>query len=77
MLFQKDNIYTVPNALSLSRIVISPFIAYSVVSDQHLTALALFGVAGVTDFVSSFSYLRNIHQLYSLNPRALLCRLFL
>jgi cardiolipin synthase len=47
----KDNIYTIPNALSLSRILISPVTAYTVISGQHTLALALFGIAGITDFL--------------------------
>ncbi|KAL5269082.1 hypothetical protein ACHWQZ_G002797 [Mnemiopsis leidyi] len=47
----KDNIYTIPNALSLSRIILSPIVAYSIVNGQHSAALALFGIAGFTDFL--------------------------
>lgn len=47
----KDNIYTIPNGLSLARILMSPMIAYSVVTAHHTTALALFGTAAITDFL--------------------------
>lgn len=47
----KDNIYTIPNALSFSRILLSPIVAYSVINGHHSTALVLFSVAGLTDFL--------------------------
>ncbi|RNA05820.1 Cardiolipin [Brachionus plicatilis] len=47
-------IFTVPNALTLSRIASVPFINYFVFTDQHELACSLFVLAGVTDFVDGF-----------------------
>ena len=71
--FQKDNIYTIPNALSLSRIVMSPVIAYTVLNGQHSVALALFSVAGITDFVSLMAdilYLTSFLEILKLDFRS-------
>ena len=42
---------TIPNLLTLSRIVASPFIAILIAQQHYRTALALTGMAGITDFV--------------------------
>ncbi|KAK4196505.1 CDP-alcohol phosphatidyltransferase-domain-containing protein [Triangularia verruculosa] len=46
---KKENIYTIPNLLTFSRIAASPFIGYAILHDQHALALGLFAYAGVTD----------------------------
>lgn len=46
---QKENIYTIPNILTFSRIIASPFIGYAILHDQHALALGLFAYAGVSD----------------------------
>lgn len=43
---------TVPNLLSLGRIVLSPVLGYLVISSNFSVALGLFAVAGLSDIVS-------------------------
>ena len=47
----QENILTVPNLLSVSRIALSPALGYLVLSENYPLALGLFAVAGVTDMV--------------------------
>ncbi|KAL4780572.1 CDP-alcohol phosphatidyltransferase-domain-containing protein [Aspergillus varians] len=49
-----ENIYTVPNILTFSRIVAAPIVGYCLVYDHHATALALFAYAGITDLVDGY-----------------------
>lgn len=50
--FLQENIVTVPNLLSLGRIVLSPVLGYLVISSNFSVALGLFAVAGLSDMVS-------------------------
>ena len=45
---------TVPNLLSLGRIVLSPVLGYLVIIGNYSAALGLFTVAGLSDMVRSF-----------------------
>lgn len=45
----RENIYTIPNILTASRLVAAPFIGYCILHDYHATALGLFAYAGITD----------------------------
>ncbi|CAD5226347.1 unnamed protein product [Bursaphelenchus okinawaensis] len=47
----KDNIYTIPNALCVTRIVLTPVIGYLVVTESNLAACNLFLLAGFTDLI--------------------------
>lgn len=47
----QENIATIPNALSLGRIVLSPALGYLVVSNHFTAALGLFVVTGLSDVV--------------------------
>lgn len=49
-----ENIYTVPNILTLSRLLSAPVIGYLIIHEQHLPALALFVYAGITDLVDGW-----------------------
>ncbi|KAL9016306.1 MAG: hypothetical protein Q9185_006348 [Variospora sp. 1 TL-2023] len=49
-----ENIYTIPNILTLSRLIAAPIIGYLTVHDQHVAALALFIYAGATDLVDGW-----------------------
>ena len=49
-----ENIYTIPNILTFSRLVASPVIGYLILHDQHRAALALFVYAGATDLVDGW-----------------------
>ena len=49
-----ENIYTVPNILTFSRLVAAPLVGYFLVHDQYSYALALFTYAGITDLVDGY-----------------------
>ncbi|KAL3480691.1 phosphatidyl synthase [Aspergillus californicus] len=49
-----ENIYTVPNILTLSRLVAAPMVGYFLVHNYQATALALFAYAGITDLVDGY-----------------------
>lgn len=49
-----ENIYTVPNALTFSRLLAAPAIGYLVLHDYHAWAVGLFAYAGITDLVDGY-----------------------
>ena len=49
-----ENIYNIPNILTVSRLIAAPVTAYLLVHDHHKWALALFAYAGVTDLVDGW-----------------------
>ncbi|KAI4126618.1 MAG: hypothetical protein LQ338_003640 [Usnochroma carphineum] len=49
-----ENIYTIPNILTCSRLVAAPIIGYLTLNEQHVAALALFIYAGATDLVDGW-----------------------
>ena len=49
-----ENIYTLPNILTFSRLLSAPVIGYLIIHEQHLPALALFVYAGITDLVDGW-----------------------
>lgn len=49
------NIYTIPNALTFSRIIISPAIGYFICAGMYNQALACFMFAAATDFLDGFA----------------------
>eukprot|EP00794_Sanderia_malayensis_P019887 gene19887-21828_t len=51
---QNENIFTIPNVLSLMRIGLSPVIGYCVLQSEYTTALVLLGIAGVSDLLDGF-----------------------
>jgi hypothetical protein len=50
----RENIYTVPNILTFSRLVVAPFIGYAILHDAHTLALGLFAYAGVSDLLDGW-----------------------
>ena len=46
---RRENIYTIPNLLTASRLVAAPFIGYCILHDYHAWTLGLFAYAGITD----------------------------
>lgn len=59
-----ENIYTVPNLLTASRIVAAPFIGYAILHDAHAWALGLFVYAGVSDLLDGWIARRwNLHTV--------------
>lgn len=49
-----ENIYTLPNILTVSRLIAAPVVGYLVVKEQHVWAVALFAYAGITDLVDGW-----------------------
>jgi len=49
-----ENIYTIPNILTFSRLLAAPVIGYLVLHDQHAWAFGLFAYAGLTDLVDGW-----------------------
>ena len=49
-----ENIYTIPNILTISRLVAAPIIGYLVLHDQHAWAVGLFAYAGITDLIDGY-----------------------
>ncbi|KAJ5180254.1 cardiolipin synthase (CMP-forming) [Penicillium capsulatum] len=49
-----ENIYTLPNILTFSRLVAAPLVGYFLVHDYHAAALSLFAYAGITDLVDGW-----------------------
>ncbi|OKL56834.1 hypothetical protein UA08_07930 [Talaromyces atroroseus] len=49
-----ENIYTVPNLLTFSRLLAAPAVGYLLVHNHHTAALALFAYAGITDLVDGY-----------------------
>ncbi|KAI4187757.1 MAG: hypothetical protein L6R41_002603 [Letrouitia leprolyta] len=54
LLPKHENIYTIPNILTFSRLIAAPAIGYLIVHEQHVVALALFIYAGATDLVDGW-----------------------
>lgn len=53
-LSQHENIYTVPNILTFSRLIAAPAIGYLVLHDNHVWAAGLFAYAGISDLVDGW-----------------------
>jgi len=49
-----EDIYTVPNLLTFSRLVAAPVIGYLVLQDNHAWALGLFAYAGISDMLDGW-----------------------
>lgn len=49
-----ENIFTVPNALTVSRLFMTPFIGSAIVNADYPLALALLTTAGVTDLLDGY-----------------------
>ncbi|KAL9601889.1 MAG: hypothetical protein Q9219_002242 [cf. Caloplaca sp. 3 TL-2023] len=49
-----ENIYTLPNILTFSRLLAAPVIGYLTLYDHHVAALALFVYAGATDLIDGW-----------------------
>lgn len=48
---ERENIMTIPNLLSVGRIILAPYVAYVIVQENYQFAIALLAVAGITDLV--------------------------
>ncbi|KAJ3413613.1 hypothetical protein HDV05_007757 [Chytridiales sp. JEL 0842] len=72
-LFEKENIYTIPNILTTSRLIMSPIIGYFIVSHQMDWALGFLATAAVTDVLDGFIARRYNQKTYlgsALDPAA-------
>ncbi|KAI5855591.1 CDP-alcohol phosphatidyltransferase-domain-containing protein [Durotheca rogersii] len=49
-----ENIYTVPNILTFSRLITAPFVGYAILHDAHGWALGLFAYAGASDLLDGW-----------------------
>lgn len=59
-----ENIYTVPNFLTVARLIASPFIGYLIVADQPGWAFSLLTAAAVTDLLDGWIARRwNLHTV--------------
>ncbi|KAM7216514.1 CDP-alcohol phosphatidyltransferase domain containing protein, partial [Rhypophila decipiens] len=50
----RENINTIPNWLTASRLVAAPFVGYCILHDYHSWALGLFAYAGITDLLDGW-----------------------
>ncbi|XP_044745409.1 probable cardiolipin synthase (CMP-forming) [Coccinella septempunctata] len=53
-IIEKENIYTIPNFLCLSRIIISPYLGILIIQSNFCYALGILGVAAVTDLLDGW-----------------------
>lgn len=53
-LILKDNVYTLPNFLTMTRIISAPFVGYYIYTGQSHLAMSLFTYSCVTDFLDGF-----------------------
>jgi len=53
-IIEKENVYTIPNFLCVSRILISPYLGMLIVQAEFQFALAVLGVAAVTDLLDGW-----------------------
>lgn len=51
---EKENIWTIPNLLCISRIVTSPYLSYLIVSQNYQVALWFLGFAGLSDLADGW-----------------------
>nr|KAK5436110.1 hypothetical protein LTR18_009689 [Exophiala xenobiotica] len=51
---QRENIYTIPNILTFTRLIAAPAVGYFILTSQPLAAVSLFFYAGVTDLVDGY-----------------------
>lgn len=49
-----EDIYTLPNLLTLSRLVAAPFVGYLILHDNHAWALGLLAYSGITDVLDGW-----------------------
>jgi hypothetical protein len=48
----KERVFTLPNTISMSRFIVSPFMAYSIIQGNFVNALGALFYCGTTDFVT-------------------------
>ena len=65
-----ENIYTIPNALTVSRIIACPFLGYFIVKGDFVNATWLLAYAGISDWVCC----RNVMKRHKLTDGGPCCR---
>ncbi|XP_018579669.2 probable cardiolipin synthase (CMP-forming) [Anoplophora glabripennis] len=53
-IIERENIYTIPNLLCVARIILSPYLGLLIVQSEFDFALAVLGVAAVTDLLDGW-----------------------
>lgn len=53
-IIEKENIYTIPNLLCITRILVTPYIGFLIVSSKFDYALIVLGVAALTDLLDGW-----------------------
>lgn len=51
---EKENVYTIPNILCITRIAMSPYLGYTILVENYNLALGLLVFAGVTDLLDGW-----------------------
>lgn len=51
---ERENIMTIPNMLTISRAILSPYIGYVIVQGDFTLGMSLLAVAGITDLVRAY-----------------------
>lgn len=59
----RENIYTIPNLLTVSRILACPVLGYAIVQDNFVLASSLLVYAGLTDLVRVFCILLRVEVM--------------
>lgn len=54
LVIERENIFTIPNALCISRIIMSPYLGYVIVQGDFSLAVGLMVVAGLTDLADGW-----------------------
>ncbi|KMU77150.1 hypothetical protein CISG_06187 [Coccidioides immitis RMSCC 3703] len=50
----REDIYTIPNILTFTRLVAAPMVGYFILNSNHVMALSLFAYASITDLVDGY-----------------------
>lgn len=53
---ERENVVTLPNMLTISRMAMAPYIGYVIVDEHYNFAISLLAAAGLTDWVSLFHW---------------------
>lgn len=60
-----ENIYTIPNMLTVGRLIAAPYVGYLIVNHEYPLALGVFVLAGLTDMVcNSPRYFFSVQLMY-------------
>lgn len=51
---ERENIMTIPNMLTISRAILSPYIGYVIIQGDFTLGMSLLAIAGITDLVKAY-----------------------